>query len=36
VGAGALPDAVRAYTSQERSWRSVWPARPDAEEEPDA
>jgi Rrf2 family protein len=22
---GRLPDAVRAYTSQDRSWRSVWP-----------
>jgi hypothetical protein len=22
---GRLPDSVRAYTSQDRSWRSVWP-----------
>jgi Rrf2 family protein len=25
---GQLPAAVRAYTSQDRSWRSVWPPEP--------
>ena len=33
---GALPEAVRAYTSQDRSWRSVWPPRPGGEPESDA